>query len=91
MGEPCTATGRARLSNRLDPAGVERILFNNLERGKVNLFAGLPDEARLDAQGCWSDTPALASAIHLGVTGAAAVVAIAALLRIAYLLQVVIK
>lgn len=88
MGEACTATGRARLSNRLDPAGVERILFNNLERDKVDLFAGLPDEAGLDAQGCWRDAPAFACAVHLGVTGAAAVVAIAAFLRNVTLLQV---
>jgi hypothetical protein len=87
MGEPCTATGRVRFSNRLDPAGVERVLFNNLERGKVDLFAGLPDEVHIDEQGRWSDVPPYGSALLLALSGGAAAVAIAALLRISFLLQ----
>lgn len=80
MGEPCIAVGRARLTNRLDPAGVERIMFHPLARGKVDLLAGLPDEPLIDAQGRWSDVPASGPAVRLALTGAAAVVAIAALL-----------
>lgn len=87
MGERCTATGRARLSNRLDPAGVERLIFSNLERGKIDLFAGLPDEASIDAQGQWADAPAAGSAAQLALTGTAAIVAIAALLWNVFLLR----
>jgi hypothetical protein len=87
MGEPCTAAGRARLSNRLDPAGVERLIFSNLERGRIDLFAGLPDEASIDAQGRWAEVPAAGSAAQLALTGTAAVVAIAALLWNVFLLR----
>jgi hypothetical protein len=80
MGEPCTATARARFSNRLDLAGVERILFNPQERNQVDLFAGLPDEARIDEFGRWGDVPALGSAAWLALTGTVAIVAIASLL-----------
>lgn len=89
MGERCTATGRARLSNRLDPAGVERLIFSNLERGKIDLFVGLPDEASIDAQGQWADVPAAGSAAQLVLAGTAAVVAIAALLWNVFLLRAI--
>lgn len=91
MGERCTATGRARLSNRLDPAGVERVIFNNRERDKIDLFAGLPHEACIDAQGRWSDVPALGCAALLALTGTVAVVATAAFLRNVYLLHAMFK
>jgi len=81
MGEHCIAVGRARLSNRLDLAGVERVIFNPLERGQVDLFVGLPDAARIDEYGRWSDAPRLGSAGWLALTGTVAIVAIAALLR----------
>jgi hypothetical protein len=80
MGEPCIATARARLSNRLDLAGVERLIFNPLERGRIDLFAGLPDEVRIDESGRWSDVPAGGSAAWLALTAAVAMVATAALL-----------
>lgn len=80
MGEPCTGVGRVRLSNRLDLAGVERVLFDPLERGKVDFFAGLPDEVQIDAQGRWSDVPVRGAAVGLAFTGTVAAVAIAALL-----------
>jgi hypothetical protein len=80
MGEPCTAVARARLSNRLDLAGVERVIFNPVKRGQVDLFAGLPDEARIDESGRWSDVPSPGSALWLVLTGTVAAAAIAALL-----------
>jgi hypothetical protein len=91
MGELCTGTGRVRFSNRLDPAGVERVIFNNLDRGKVDFFAGLPDEAQIDAQGRWSDVSPYGPALLLALSGGAAIVAIEALLRIAFLLQAAFK
>lgn len=78
MGEPCTAIARARLSNRLDPAGVEQLIFSPAEREKIDLFVGLPDEARIDDQGRWSSVPAVGPAALLTLTGAVAAVALAA-------------
>jgi hypothetical protein len=87
MGELCTATGRVRFSNRLDPAGVERVIFNNLDRGKVDFFAGLPDEAQIDAQGRWSDVSPYGPALLLALSGGAAIVAIGFALQIGYSLR----
>ena len=78
MGERCTAAGRARLSNRLDPAGIERMIFHPAEREKIDLFVGLPDEARIDAQGQWSSVPVLGPSVLLALTGAIATVAFVA-------------
>jgi hypothetical protein len=78
MGERCTATARARLSNRLDPAGVEQLIFNPTLREEIDLFVGLPDEARIDAQGRWSSMPAMGPAVLLTLTGVVTVVALLA-------------
>jgi hypothetical protein len=68
-GERCTGEGRVRLSNRLDPAGVEPLLFHSERFEKVIYLAGLPEEARLDAHGQWEDVSATGPAIALGLTG----------------------
>jgi hypothetical protein len=78
MGERCAATARARLSNRLDLAGVEQLIFIPAEREKIDLFVGLPDEAGIDAQGRWSSVPAVGTAVLLTLTGAVTVLALAA-------------
>jgi hypothetical protein len=80
MGEPCVATARARLSDRLNAAGVERLIFDPVKREQVDLFAGLPEEARIDASGRWGDVSAGGSVAWLALTAAAAAVSIAALL-----------
>ena len=78
MGERRTSAGRAPLSNRLDPAGIERLIFHPAERKTIELFVGLPDEARIDAQGQWSSVPVLGPSVQLALTGATAAVAFAA-------------
>ena len=82
MGEPCIASGRVRLSNRLDPTGVERILFLPLERQKIDFFAGLPDDVRTDEQGQWRELAPRLAAAMLVLTGLTAAVAIGAFVRI---------
>lgn len=68
-GERCTGEGRVRLSNRLDPAGVERLLFHPVRREKVIFFAGLPEEVRVDTRGQWESVPAVGPAVALALTG----------------------
>ena len=86
MGELRKASGRARLCNRLDLAGVERLLVDPLDARKVQLFVGLPDDARTDERGEWQDIPAAASGIKLALVVAAALVATVALLTNALML-----
>lgn len=86
MGELRTASGRARFSDRLDLAGVERLLFNPLDQGKVILFVGLPEEARTDEQGQWRDVPSAVPGTKLALVAAVAMVATAALLRNSFVL-----
>ena len=86
MGELRTASARARFSDRLDLAGVERLLFNPLDQGKVTLFVGLPAEARSDELGQWRDVPSAVTGTKLALVAAVAMVATAALLRNAFVL-----
>ena len=77
-GAPRTATARARLSNRLDTTGVERLIFDPLRPDKVELFVGLPGEVAIDAQAQWQDLPAMGSVLRLMPAGIAAAVAVGA-------------
>ena len=79
MGKPCSATARVPLSNRLKLTSVEQLLFIPAEPGEIDLVAGLPSEVRIDAQGQWSDVPDFSAGVQLSVTGAVALVALAAL------------
>lgn len=81
MGELRSATGRVPLSDRLDLAGVERLLFDPLHPREVSLFVGLPVAARVNELGQWRDIPPGASGLKLAAVAAAAIVATAALVR----------
>ena len=81
MGELRSASGRAHFCDRLDLAGVERLLVDPLDERNVLLFVGLPDAAHTDELGEWRDIPAAASGIKLALVVAVALVATAALFR----------
>ena len=77
-GQPRAATARARLSNRLDPSGIERLIFDPLRPEKVELFVGLPGEVTIDAQAQWQELPAMGSVLRLMPAGIAGAVALGA-------------
>ena len=69
QGERQMGEGRVRLCDRLDPAGVEPLLFHPGRPAKVIFMAGLPAEVRMDAFGQWQDVQAVMPTIVLVVTG----------------------
>jgi hypothetical protein len=77
-GQPCTATGRARLCKLLDLDGFEPLVFDPLRPQRVDLFVGLPEEVAIDAQSQWAAVPGAVPALRLLLAGGAALVAIAA-------------
>jgi hypothetical protein len=79
MNTPCFAAARARLCRRLDPAGVELLIFDPARRGDVDLLVGLPQEVQVDPLGQWKDTPPLASGLPLAITGTVTAIALVAL------------
>jgi hypothetical protein len=76
-GKLCLAEGRLKVTNRLDISGIEPLLFVPGKPGSVEMFAGLPVEARFDVQGQWERAPAIWPAIRVGLAGLFAVAAIA--------------
>ena len=69
MGEPRIATGAAVLGNHLNLAGIEPILFDPLNPGEVDLFAGFSSRVQVK-DGRWQPIPWLGSAVSLSVAGA---------------------
>jgi hypothetical protein len=75
MGQVTTATGRARLCNRLRMTGVEDLIYDPLRPAEVELLVGLPDEVAVAANGQWHD---ISSTGHVvGLSFAAGMMAIA--------------
>jgi hypothetical protein len=69
MGEPRTATGGAVLGSHLNLAGLEPLLFDPLNPGEVELFAGL--SSRITVQnGQWQPIGSFGSATSLTFAGA---------------------
>jgi hypothetical protein len=83
MNEPCVAIGRARLCRRLNPAGVELLIFDPARRGKVDLLVGLPKEVEVGAQGQWKGISAFAPGLLIaGTVAAIALIALVLNLRV---------
>lgn len=68
QGERRTSEGRVRHTSRLDPAGVEPLLFHPTRRKKVTFLSGLPEGVHLDARGQWEPVPAAGPALVLALT-----------------------
>jgi hypothetical protein len=79
QGERRTGEGRLALSDRLDLAGIEPLLFSPGGHPRVLFLQWLPPRVRLNARGEW-ETPS-----HAGPAARVAVVALAATLAIAAL------
>lgn len=56
-GERLAGEGRVRLNDRLDPGGVERLVFDPDRPQQVVLFSGLPDIAQVSSRGGWEPVP----------------------------------
>ena len=70
-----TSPRLAPLCNRLDLAGVERLLYDPLDHRKIVLFVGLPGQASIDELGEWCDVPGSAPGIKLALNATIAVLA----------------
>jgi hypothetical protein len=77
-GDIVSAEGQIMLTDRLDVTGIEPLLFVPGRTKQVEMLAGLPEEARIDADGQWSKAPAFWPAIRIGMAGLFALAAIAA-------------
>ena len=71
-----TGTGRVRFTDRLQPQGVEALLFDPGRPGDVVFLAGLPEAARVGPRGEWQevavDSKVVAAAVSLLAGGVAA-------------------
>jgi hypothetical protein len=74
-GDKLAAEGRVFLSDRLNRAGNEPLLYDRLEPGKVLLLAGLPPDVETDAVGRWADSTKGGVALGVVAILAAAVLA----------------
>jgi hypothetical protein len=73
-GELRTGRGRVRLDDRLDPDGIEPLLFDPERPSQVIFLAGLPDGVSIDAGLKWKgDAPNPVAIAFLAVTGLAAI------------------
>ena len=73
-GEVLVASGRARLSDRLDMTGIEPLLHDKLHPGRIDLLAGLPPDVAV-SDGRWRDLSPIGPAAGLAFAGASALIA----------------